>query len=279
MSISLQTYAIYFFIETYYILDVRSKQKRLADLKKMLQVENSMKISEISDRLGVSPMTTRRDIDILAQEGIVKVLHGAVVYNSNDSSSGLSSYMLNVAENLNVEKKRDIGRYASSFIEANDIIFIDAGSTTESLAHFLPTEFPFTVVCYSINIFLAVAGHKNIDIILAGGSYNRKTTILEQQPGADILMNNRTRKAFISAGGIHRKLGVTCANQSECRVKQTALSATVDSFLLIDSSKFDSVHSCYFAGEDSFDHIITNRDAPDEYKKQLAEHHIDVHYI
>ncbi len=256
-----------------------SKEKRLSKLKRMLQVENSMKISDISERLGVSPMTTRRDIDILAHQGIVKVLHGAVVYNSNDYPGGLSDYMLGVAENLNIEKKQDIGRHASSYIEENDIIFIDAGSTTEAFARFLPTDFPFTVVCYSINIFLAVAGHRNVNIVLAGGTYNRTTMILEQPKTSEILKNNRTRKAFISAGGFHSKLGLTCAHQNECQVKRTALSSTVESFLLIDSSKFDQVHTCFFAHENEFNQIITNSDLSKNYRKLLEDKNIPTHLV
>ncbi len=258
---------------------MKSKEKRLSYLKKMLQIENSLKISEISERLGVSPMTTRRDIDILAHQGIVKVLHGAVVYNSNNYTGGLSDYMLNVAENLNVDKKKEIGRRAATFVEENDILFIDAGSTTESFANYLPTDFPFTVVCYSINIFLAVAGHKNVNIILAGGTYNRTTTILEQPKISEVLHNNRTKKAFISAGGFHSKLGLTCAHQSECHVKKTAISSSVESFLLIDSSKFGSVHSCFFAKPDAFNHIITNKDVPWDYKNLLDDQTFTVHYV
>jgi DeoR family deoxyribose operon repressor len=258
---------------------MKNKTKRLDELKKMLQIENSMRISEISDRMGVSPMTTRRDIEILSGQGIVKVLHGSVVYNSTASPGGLSDYMLTVAENQNIEKKKEIGRYAASFIEEKDIIFLDAGSTTESLAQFLPTEFPFTVICYAINIFLAVAGHKNINVILAGGSYDRKTTILHPPNDCEILQNNRTHKAFISAGGLHSRLGVTCANQGECDIKKIALRSTVESFLLMDSSKFDNVAACFFANPEDFTHIITNKDAPGDYVQFLRQQQISAYYV
>ncbi len=258
---------------------MKNKQMRLTELKKLLQKENSMKISEISHYLGVSPMTTRRDIDVLSKQGIVKVLHGAVVYNSHNFPQSLSDYMLTVAESQNIEKKRDIGKFAAGFVEENDIIFIDAGSTTEFFAQYLPTDIPFTVVCYSLNIFLVVAGNKNINLILAGGTYNRKTTILAQPKNSIILDNNRTRKAFISAGGLHSKLGVTCAYESECQVKQTALSSTAESFLLIDSTKFDHVHSCFFASNEDFTHIISNDDTPEEYRTLLPQKGVKLHCV
>lgn len=256
-----------------------SKEKRLSYLKNMLQVEKSMKISDISQHLGVSIMTARRDIDLLSQQGVVKILHGGVVYNASEAASSLSDYMLNVAENLNKEKKKAIGQFAATFVEENDILFIDAGSTTELFANFLPTDFPYTVICYSINIFLVVSGHKNINVILAGGMYDRTTTILEQPTVSNVLLNNRTKKAFMSAGGIYHKLGVTCARQGECQVKKHALASTMESFLLADSSKFGNVHPCFFAEVSQFDHIITNNDLSEEYRQFIEIEGVRTHYV
>ena len=256
-----------------------NKQKRLEVLKSMLKVDHSMKISDISNRIGVSPMTTRRDIEILENEGFIKVLHGAVIYNSAESEGGLSNYMLTVAESQQKEKKRLIAHHALSFIEDDDIIFIDAGSTTESLARRLPQDIKLTVICYSINIFLAVADHKNITTILLGGIYNRETMILEQKGVAPILQSNRTKKAFISAGGFHSKLGVTCSNENESLTKKTAVNQTAESFLLVDSTKFNMVKPCFFADTTSFDHIITDNETPEDYRKLLDTIDSSIHYV
>ena len=279
MSIFKHIFIIYFFFQSLYNTTMKNKQKRLETIEKLLQIEHSMKISDLSIQLGVSPMTTRRDIEILSQRGVLKVLHGAVVYNPANDSGGLSDYMLALAETQNIDKKKAISRYAVSLIEEDDIIFIDAGSTTEAFAQMLPTDIPLTVVCYSINIFLAIAGKKNIDILLIGGHFNRQTTILEPHDNSDILHKNRTRKAFISAGGIHSKLGVTCANQSECSIKHEALNSCIESFLLVDSSKFGSVHTCYFADPADFNKIITNNDVSEEYKKYVIKNKIHVNYV
>ena len=256
-----------------------NKQKRLETLKGMLKVEHSMKISEISKRIGVSPMTTRRDIEILEDEGYIKVLHGAVIYNSDRDAGGLYDYMLTVAESQYKEQKKQIAHKALSFIEEDDIIFLDAGSTTESLARRLPEDISLTVLCYTINIFLAVADHENIKTILIGGTYNREGMILEQQGISPILKNNRTKKAFISAGGFHNKLGVTCSNDNESLTKKTAVNQTAESFLLMDSSKFGEVHPCFFAEPSDFDHIITDNGVTDEYRGLLSEIDCTIHYV
>ena len=261
-------------------MDMSNKEKRLELLKSMLKVEHSMKISDISNRIGVSPMTIRRDIEILEAEGFIKVLHGAVIYDSAGSTSGLSDYMLTVAESRYKEEKKSIAIEALSFIEDDDIIFLDAGSTIESLARRLPENINLTVLCYSINIFLAVAVHENINTILLGGTYNKETMILERPGISPLLENNRTKKAFISAGGFHTKLGVTCSNEHESLTKKTAVTRTAESFLLADASKFGDVHSCFFADSGDFDHIITNRSLmPKEYVNYLESIDSKIHYV
>jgi DeoR family deoxyribose operon repressor len=256
-----------------------NKHKRIEQLKSMLKVEKSMKISEISNRIGVSPMTTRRDIEILEKEGFIKVLHGAVIYEAGDTAGGLLDYMLTIAAGQNKEKKKNIARYALSLIEEDDIIFLDAGSTTESLARLLPEDIKLTVICYTINIFLAVADHKNITTILIGGTYNKETMILEQQGISPLLQSNRTRKAFISAGGFHSRLGLTCSNESESLTKKTAVQLAAESYLLMDSSKFNEVNSCFFAEASDFTHIITNDDLDDHYRNYLSDSEVTINYV
>lgn len=244
-----------------------TKKARLESLIRMLQVEGSLKITEISARLGVSPMTTRRDLELLSSQGEVKVLYGAVIYTGDEAKGSLSDYLLDVAESLNKEKKKRIAQHAASLIEDNDIIFLDGGSTTELLAQYIPSEYHITVVCCSINVFLTIANKKNIDVILSGGMYNRKTMILEQAMDSEILKNNRIRKAFISAGGVHEKLGVTCANQNECVIKKTAMESSLEKILVVDSTKFGYVHSCYFADMEEFDTILTDMNLQANYQK------------
>ncbi|MBI9093493.1 MAG: DeoR/GlpR transcriptional regulator [Sphaerochaeta sp.] len=248
-----------------------TKKARLESLIRILQLEGSLKITEISERLGVSPMTTRRDLEFLSNQGEVKVLYGAVIFTGDEAKGSLSDYLLAVAESQNKEKKKRIAQYAASLVEDNDIIFLDGGSTTELLAQFIPSEFHVTVVCCSINVFLTIANKKNIDVILIGGMYNRKTMILEQSMDSEILRNNRIRKAFISAGGVHEKLGVTCANQSECVIKKTAMESSLEKILVVDSTKFGFVHSCYFAGMEEFDLILTDNSLQEKHRKFLQD--------
>jgi len=246
-----------------------TKKARLESIVRILQLEGSLKITDISERLGVSPMTTRRDLELLSSQGEVKVLYGAVLYTGDEAKGSLSDYLLAVAESQNKDKKKRIAQYAASMIEDNDIIFLDGGSTTELLAQYIPSGFHVTVVCCSINVFLTIANKKNIEVILIGGMYNRKTMILEQAMDSEILRNNRIRKAFISAGGVHEKLGVTCANQNECVIKKTAMEASLERILVVDSTKFGYVHSCYFADMEEFDQIVTDNSLQENHQKFL----------
>ncbi|MDI6716592.1 MAG: DeoR family transcriptional regulator [Actinomycetota bacterium] len=61
--------------------------ERREKIKKLVQSRNSVKISELSELLGVSEMTIHRDIKPLVEEGIVIKTFGGITYAKNRSES------------------------------------------------------------------------------------------------------------------------------------------------------------------------------------------------
>ena len=65
--------------------------------------------------------------------------------------------------------------------------------------------------------------------------------------------------AFVSAGGVHPKLGVSCANFSEVAMKRAVIENAAESYLVIDSSKLDKVKAAHFADCSDFTAILSER--------------------
>lgn len=101
-------------------------------------------------------------------------------------------------------EKLKIGQFAASLIEPNDTIIIDTGTTTEQIAHYLPTDIPITVLCYNMNTLLAISNKPNINIILAGGYYYKNTQLFQSPEGVRMIRRIRANKAFLSASGVNQ---------------------------------------------------------------------------
>ncbi len=164
------------------------------------------------------------------------------------------------ASTLNQELKKRIAHKAISLLNPGDTVIIDAGSTTELLARFIPAEFDLEVICFSLNIFNETLKKKNFSITLTGGKFHPSSMVFQSREGIELLEKTRVKKAFISAYGINLKLGVTCSAYFEREIKMKAIRAAEQRILLVDSSKFGEVKNIHFADLEDFDIIITDNE-------------------
>ena len=92
-----------------------NRRERLAAIVEILQNQNAATLAELAGQLSVSEMTIRRDLNLLAQDNIVKVLHSGAVLNPG--SVGSSRYSLTEAGALRREAKTAIGMRAAFLLK------------------------------------------------------------------------------------------------------------------------------------------------------------------
>ena len=146
-------------------------EKRHEIILELLQKRRTITVAEIKDELGISESTIRRDLNALDKDGkLTKVFGGAVVMDAVPSAKELS-----VSQKLQVNEreKRNIAKYAASLIQANDFIYLDAGTTTGYMLEY-PIEKNVTFVTNAVAHArrLAVAGYR---VILVGGELRGTT--------------------------------------------------------------------------------------------------------
>lgn len=236
-----------------------TKTERLDAIYQYVKRNTSATISELTEMLGVSHMTVRRDVTTLRDNNRIRIIHGGVIINEDHHTDG---YSMSSARIQMLEEKSRIARKAVSLIEPNDTVIIDAGSTGELIASHLPDDIPISVICYALNIAIIAAKKPNCSLIVTGGYYHESSMVLESNEGLQLLKQNRANKAFVTASGVSASLGITCSNFFEREVKQAALRSCRTSILVADSSKFDLVKTGHFADLEDFDVIITDTGLP-----------------
>lgn len=250
---------------------------RLEKILHLLKLENASSIRALSQQLSVSEMTIRRDLARLEQNGYVKMMHGGAVYTpSIHSIAEEKPYELSEAGREHTDVKQKIGKKASSYIEEDESIIIDAGSTTEWLAKYIPGLMPVTVLCYALNILVELSYKKPKKLTFGGGDFHENTLVFESSEMLELIKRFRATKAFISASGINDELGITCGNPYEINIKKAVLKASLKKYLLADSSKFGEVRSCYFAELTDFTSIITDSGIPERYRQRIEDSGIEL---
>lgn len=256
------------------------KRERLDYISKQIILEGTVSIKELSNRLGVSSMTIRRDLQELAQEGILKLIPGGAVIRRESTPFNEEEYTITKAKSHMIKEKIKICQKAASLIREEDTIIIDTGSTTEHLPRFIPQNMRLTIVCYCLNILLGVYQHnKGSQIIFPGGYFHENSLMFESLEGIELIRRVRANKAFVSAAGVDEKLGITCANFYEVQTKRAIIDYSDTKILLVDSSKFGKVTAAYFADLKEMDIVITDSGIPREYLQALERMNIQYYVV
>ncbi|HCG64951.1 MAG TPA: hypothetical protein DHV69_00925 [Sphaerochaeta sp.] len=255
------------------------REKRIQELTNFIKVNNACSISELSTKFNVSEMTIRRDLAILESNGIVRYLHGGALYNSGSDTQQANSddvkdfndsdYLFNQQIVKNREDKIAIARKASTLLEQDESVMIDSGTTMSYLCREIENTFSFTAVCWSLNVLVELSRKPNCKLISYGGYFHSQTKMFENPYPSDFMKYTRASKVFISAGGIHPQLGVTCPLSYESETKRKAIESSKTSILLVDASKFGKVCPTHFANIEDFDIIVTNDSLEESMKKEI----------
>jgi DeoR family deoxyribose operon repressor len=230
-------------------------------------------IRELAGRLAVSEMTIRRDLELLARDNVVRMVHAGAVLVSQENTP---RYSLSEAGSHMAEEKRRIGRRAAALLQPQDIVIVDSGSTTECLVKAIPDGLPLTLICFSLNVLVAAHRNKECRIVFAGGVLHENTLMFESSEGAQLIRRYRANKAFLSASGLSERLGVTCANSYEVETKKAAIASSLERILLADSSKFGRIHPSHFAELRDFSALVTDAGLSPESAQDLRANGIEV---
>lgn len=246
------------------------KSERLDYIGKQLAQSGIVSIKELAEKLGVSTMTIRRDIQALVEEGIAKPIPGGAVLQREPNPIDEQEYTVSKAQLQMTTEKIKICKKAALFVQEGDTIIIDTGSTTEHLPSFIPPGMNLTIICYCLNVLLQVYKHnKGSRIVFPGGYFHENTLMFESPEGIALIRKMRANKAFISAAGVDERLGVTCANFHEVETKRAIIESSDTKILLVDSTKFGKVTAAYFADLKEFNIVITDTGVPEQYLKVL----------
>src|SRR6266508_2798367 len=127
------------------------------------------RVSELTELLGVSDMTVRRDLDTLARRGLVRKVHGGATLPRRGSSDEPGFEAKSGQER---PAKDAIARRAAEFVEPGTAVAVTAGTTTHALAHYLARVPELTVVTNSLPVaeVLDAAGRTRRSCSAAGSA-------------------------------------------------------------------------------------------------------------
>jgi DeoR family transcriptional regulator, fructose operon transcriptional repressor len=244
------------------------RHRRIQDL---LDRRHVVRVSSLSEALGVSEVTVRRDLEALERRGLLERIHGGVVGARRMRSE--PRYL--EAMTTHPDEKRLIGRAAASLVEPGDTVFLNGGTTTLEVFRHLDTS-DTKVVTNHAGIAIESAD-RNVEVILVGGHYRAPSNSLVGPFASENLRRVNASKAFIGAEGVSLRSGVTTPSEVEAEVGRLMIDRTRGEVIVVaDHSKMGTVADLVISALGRVDRLVTDAGIDDEYRAGLAEAGVDV---
>lgn len=238
---------------------------------KILQLINEQKfvsVSELSQLVGVSEVTIRKDLRSLDKQGLIKRAHGG----ANSLLDGVEPF--HTRETMDLDEKTVIAKRALEFIDNGDSVLIDAGTTPLRVAESL-LNYKVSVVTHSLPVALALTDSR-VTVNLAGGVVFAENMCLVGPDTEAYLSRIRANKLILGASGMMRGSGPTTSSSLEAGVKKKMIEAAQTVILVMDHSKFSEVGLSVFASLEEIDVVVTSDLVPESVLQPIRESGVKV---
>ena len=249
-----------------------SMSERHKKILEILQLQGSISVTDLSERLNVSEVTIRKDLTSLETQNKLYRTHGKAI----PISPYIGDRHINEKEKQNVQEKRLIGRRAASMLEENDSILIASGTTILYAAREMVSARNLTVITASVSVSSILSQNKYIDVVQLGGMVRESSVSVVGSFAENMLSYFNCSKLFMGADGVDLEFGVTTTNMMEANLNRMMMASAQKTILLVDSSKFGKKGFSKICDLDKIDQIITDDKIPQVYRENLEELGIEV---
>lgn len=237
-----------------------------------VRARGAVAVAELASALDTSEMTVRRDLRVMAREGLLVRTHGGAVL-----PAGLAhepSYSEKTAQAA-VEKAA-IARLAAAMVRPGDSILLGPGTTTLALARLL-LDFPeLTVVTNSLLVAQALMPAAHVEVILTGGTLRRSIHALVGTAAEESLRPLRASQAFISGNGLTAERGLSTPSPLVAATDRALAAAAQQRVVLADNTKLGLETMCQTVPLDRMDVLITDSDADPAVVAAIREAGVEV---
>lgn len=205
--------------------------KRTNQILEFLTEENKIEVSQLAEKLGVSQVTVRKDLDELENQGIIVREHGFACLRSTDNLYGRIAY--------HYEAKKKIAKRAAELIADGDTLMIESGSCCALLAEELAaSKKDLTIITNSAFIANYIRGKSNFQIVLLGGIYQQDSQVLVGPMIQQCVGNFFVRYFFIGTDGFSLRTGFTNQDQMRAQAVRDMARQAEHIMILTESEKF-----------------------------------------
>lgn len=240
---------------------------RRARIIELLRRDGAAGLKQMSEAVGVSVSTLRRDVDYLCEHGHLERTHGGAMLN--DGRRLGIELEREIASELESDAKRAIGNRAAALIQPGQTVMLDSGTTTAAIARASRLrKVHFTAITNDIGIAAILSESSFIQVMVASGTLRPGTATLLGADTVLYLSRLRTDLAFVGAHALSEE-EMSDSSPELGELKRTIIAGADRPVLVADSSKMFSRAFCSFGRISDIDHLVTDSRLPPEKRATL----------
>jgi len=245
-------------------------EERKHRIEEYLQRVEFASLEELSQHVGASVSTVRRDLSVLEGSGNLRRTHGGarIVQPKSDE------FAFTARDTHQLSEKELIGKACAELIGPNQSVIFDAGTTVYHVARHLGEKAPH-IVTNSLPVANHFASASKVEVILAGGVIYPRLGVLVGPMTVEAFSKMRADVAIMSAGGITLE-GITNSHALLIDIQRAMLKAAQKVIFCLDHTKFGRASVSHLCGLDMIDVVVTDNKAPQELVASLRAHGVEV---
>jgi len=233
-------------------------EERRLHILALAQQHGRVLVEDLSETLGISRITIRKDLDSLQRRGALQRTHGGALL---PQSGTLFDPSLKEKERRHSQEKQRISAAAVKLVQEGQCVLLDSGTTTTAIAHALKKFRRLTIITNAVNIAAELSG-TDFEVILTGGSLRKNSFSLVGPLAEEMLRDMHADILFLGVDGFDLDAGLTTPNVMESRVNRAMVKASTNVVAVCDSTKFNRRSLSKIVDATSVHHVITDSNLP-----------------
>ena len=238
----------------------------------MIQTKGSVKVEELADTLGVTLQTVQRDVQRLADEGLLSRFHGGV----RVPSSTIENIAHQQRESLNADGKARIARLVAAAVPNDCALILNIGITTEAIARALLQHSGLRVITNNLNVASILSANPKSEVIVVGGVVRGRDRSIVGEAAVDFIRKFKVDIAIIGISGIEADGTLRDYDYREVKVSQTIIAHAREVWLAADISKFNRPAMVEVATLSQIDRLFTDAPPPEPFSALLTQAQVRV---
>jgi DeoR/GlpR family transcriptional regulator of sugar metabolism len=210
--------------------------KRQSMIAEEIRRRGAVRVSELTELLGVSDMTIRRDLDVLEGNGLVEKVHGGATARTTPSTDEPG---FDAKSRRQFAEKEAIAKAAAELVQPGQAIALSAGTTTWRLAHHLSDVADLTVVTNSMQVanVLHRQARPDLTVVLIGG-VRTPSDALVGPIAVTALRSLHVDMLFMGVHGMAEDSGFTTPNLLEAETNKALVASAEQLVVVVDHTKW-----------------------------------------